>query len=137
MIPATEVLLVDVLRGTNAAIYGSEAAHGVIAVCTKDGSEIKNVKNKKRRGIINFIHPGYSLARNFYEPVYKTKKKEGDKIDYRSTIYWNPILKLYESGKVKVFFYTADFETTYRIDIQGMTAHKGQILKAEAYLNVK
>ncbi|MET2986461.1 TonB-dependent receptor plug domain-containing protein [Aureibaculum conchae] len=136
MIPTTEVLFVDVLRGTKATIYGPEAAHGVIAIYTRDGSEDKRLKSKKRKGIINFIHPGYSQARKFYEPVYKTKKGEGLEFDYRSTIYWNPILKIYERGKVKVTFYTADFETTYRIDIQGITA-EGQILKAEMFVNVE
>jgi len=136
MIPTAEVLFVDVLRGTKATIYGPEAVHGVIAVYTKDGSEDKSVKNKKRRGIINFIHPVYSQTRKFYEPLYKTKKRKGDKHDYRSTIYWNPIQKFYESGKVKVSFYSTDFETTYKVDIQGMTA-EGHILKTETFLNIE
>jgi len=131
----SEIDFVDILKGPRAAIYGSRAANGVIAVYTLIGTERSNTnENYKRRGIINFVHPGYSLARKFYEPIYKTQKTENDKFDYRSTMYWNPTIKLDENGKTRVSFYTSDVISPYQVILEGITLD-GQILKTEILLN--
>ena len=134
-IPISNIDFVDVLKGPKAAIYGSRAANGVIAVYTLSGSEKSGTnKNHKKRGIINFVHPGYSHARKFYEPVYRTQKKEDDKFDYRSTMYWNPTIKLDKQGKASISFYTADVISPYRVVLEGITLN-GQIIKTEIFLN--
>ncbi len=121
-IPVSEIDFVDVIKGPRAAIYGSRAAGGVIAVYTLNGSERSNTtKNFKKRGIVNFVHPGYNQARKFYEPVYRTQKKEGNKIDYRSTIYWKPTIRLDKQGKASVSFYTSDAISPYRIVLEGIS----------------
>lgn len=134
-IPISDIAFIDVLKGYKAAIYGSRAANGVIAVYTHNGSErSKKTEKPKKRGIINFVHPGYSHARKFYEPVYRTQKKEDDKFDYRSTMYWNPTIKLNEQGKASISFYTDDVISPYRVILEGITQN-GQIIKTEIFLN--
>ena len=109
----------------------------MIAVYTKTGSDKAwDIANKERTGIINFIHPGYYKARIFYEPNYEFKKPEHDYPDYRSTIYWNPLLKIDNRGNGKISFYAADLITTYKIDIQGITS-KGGIIKKELFIDVE
>jgi len=133
---AEEVSFVDILSPARSAIYGSRGMGGVISIHTKRGHENSDIENKKRSGIINFIHPGYYKARKFYEPNYKVEKPEHKKFDYRSTIYWNPILKLDEKGKAKVSFYAADIPTTYRVELQGITTDGSPIIN-EVYVDVK
>jgi len=104
-LPVTEVDFVDVLKGFDAAIYGSGGANGVIAVYTHKASDmLKNTKKEERKSILKFVHPGYSQPRKFYEPVYLTRKSEPNNPDLRSTIYWNPSVKLGEKGNNKVPF---------------------------------
>lgn len=134
-IPISNIDFVDVLKGPKAAIYGSRAANGVIAVYTLNGTERSNtVENIKNRGIISFIHPGYSHARKIYEPVYKTQKNENDQFDYRSTLYWNPTIKFDVHGKAIISFYTTDVISPYQVVLEGITLN-GQIIKTEIFLN--
>lgn len=133
---AADVSFVDVLTPTRAAIYGSRAMGGVISIHTKRGNEYQNSEKKERRGIINFIHPGYYKARKFYEPVYKVKKPEHKNFDYRSTLYWNPTLNFDEKGKARISFYAADISTTYRIELQGISLD-GFPIKNEIYVDVE
>ncbi len=136
-IPAQDVHFVDILKGPRASIFGSKGAGGVIAIYTKNGSEKSNYsKNYKTKGLINFIHPGYSQARKFYEPKYNITNETSKKVDYRSTVYWNPTVKFNEDGKVRIYFYSADFETTYKVDLEGITSD-GDIIKTESQLIIK
>jgi hypothetical protein len=132
-----EISWIDILKGYKAAIWGSRAANGIIAVYTKNGKErAQALADRERKGIINFVHPGYYKARKFYEPIYKTEKPEHKYPDYRSTIYWNPTLKLNDKGKARISFYTADVLTTYLIELQGITSD-GLPIKNDIYVDVK
>lgn len=135
-IPMVEVLFVDALKGAKATIYGSAGGHGVIAVYTKDGSEIKSVDNKERRGIITFIHTGYSQLRKFYEPVYKTNELDQKYPDHRRTICWKPMVNLDKEGKAKISFYSADVSTTYRVVLEGISDN-GIPLVSEILLDIE
>lgn len=136
LIPMVDVLFVDALRGAKAAIYGSEGAHGVIAVFTKDGSEIKSLGNKNKTGIVNFTHPGYSPIRKFYEPLFKSKGMTHEKSDHRTTICWKPTILLNEQGKAKISFYSANVATTYRVELQGIS-YDGAPLVSEIFLDIE
>ncbi len=146
---AEEIDFVEVLKGSRAAIYGGVANHGVIAIYTKSASEKFNIPDTKeaikysnrsdvieKNEILRFVHSGYYKAREFYEPIYKNEKPEYRKPDYRSTIYWKPIIKLNEEGKAKISFNTADITTTYRIELQGITS-EGLPIKSEAFIEVR
>jgi len=127
LIDASEIDFIDILKRSNSAIYGSRGAAGVIAVYTKDAeSELlksRISKNKKiRQGIVNFVHPGFYHAKEFYAPKYKIAQPEHTKPDYRSTLYWNPTVEIDAQGKAKISFYSSDISTTYRVALEGLTA---------------
>ena len=129
-----DIDFIDIIKGPRAAIYGSRAGNGIMAIYTKDGSEKSNtMEGYKKRGIVSFEHPGYQ-TKKFYEPLYKTQKKDGDKADYRRTIYWNPTLKLNEQHKASISFYTSDVNSPYRIIIEGISLD-GKIIKHETYIH--
>ena len=135
LVNANDVSFIDVLTGPSAVPY---SAMTVIAVYTKIGSEKGNgkVNSGPRKGIISFIHPGFYKARTFYEPQYKTSESEDQKPDYRTTLYWKPTLKTDHNGKAKISFYTADATTTYRLEVEGITA-EGYPVKDEIFFEVE
>ncbi|MCK5677904.1 MAG: TonB-dependent receptor plug domain-containing protein [Flavobacteriaceae bacterium] len=136
---------VEVLKGSRAAIYGSRASHGVIAIYTKSATEKFNTpateetfesEIKEKNEILRFVHSGYYKAREFYEPIYNTGESDYLKPDYRTTIYWSPNIEFNAQGKAKISFYTADITTTYRVELQGITS-EGIPIKSEAFIEVK
>ena len=135
-LPISEISWIDIIKGYRASIWGSRASNGVLAVYTKDGADkMRELALKERTGIINFVYPGYYKARKFYEPNYETIKPEHDYPDYRSTIHWNPELRIDSKGGSKISFYAADLRTTYKVEIQGVTS-KGGIIKKELFIDV-
>ena len=131
----SEIDFIDIIHSSKATIYGSRGGNGIIAVYTKDGSEPLNTnQGYKKRGIVSFEHPGYT-AKKFYEPVYKTQKKQEGKFDYRPTIYWNPTIKLNEQRKASVSFYTSDANSPYRVVLEGISLD-GKLIKVETKLNL-
>ena len=136
---------VEVLTGSRAAIYGSRASHGVIAIYTKSATGANRISaveeaNKpeihEQNEILQFVHPGYYKAREFYEPIYKTDRSDYSTPDYRTTIYWSPDIKFNAQGKAKMLFHTADIPTTYRVDVQGITV-EGIPVVSEALMDVR
>lgn len=136
---------VEVLKGPRAAIYGSRASHGVIAIYTKTATgetgsfttrEVNKTEIRNQNEVLRFVHPGYYKAREFYEPVYKTGKTDYSKPDYRTTICWRPTIKFNSQGKATISFYAADKTTTYRVEIQGITPD-GIPVKSEALIDVR
>ncbi len=133
-LPMSEIHFVDILLGAKATIYG---ATGVFAVYTLDAEDILDfTETKERKGIISFIHPGFSRPREFYEPVYSTNESNQERPDYRSTLYWNPTLKLDEQGNSKVTFYTSDLYGTYKVVLEGISV-EGEIINSETFFEVK
>lgn len=132
----SEVSWIDILMPAQASLWGSRGRGGVLAVYLKDEAErMRDIVNKERAGIINFVYPGYYKARKFYEPNYENKKPEHGYPDYRSTIYWDPEFKIDSEGVSKISFYAADLSTTYKVEIQGITT-KGGIIKKELFIDV-
>ena len=48
--------------------------------------------------------------------------------DYRTTLYWNPTVKLDDTGQATVEFYTSDAPADYDITIEGIT-QTGKIVR--------
>ena len=131
-----DIDFIDIIHSSRAAIYGSRGGNGVIAIYTFDGTKKPTIKkDTKRRGILNFKHPGYGQAKKFYEPVYKIEKQEEVKPDYRSTIYWKPTIELDADNKTSVSFYTSDAISPYKIVLEGITLD-GEIIHFETNLNL-
>ena len=64
----------------------------------------------------------YAPDAKFYAPQYATP--ESRKIvnsDKRSTLYWEPDIRLNDKGEVGFSFYTADRPSTYTVVIEGIT----------------
>ena len=77
-----------------------------------------------------YILPGFSSPDDFYQPNYSNKPLPETK-DYRRTLYWNPNLKLDDSGTAKIQFYNNCKPTQIAISAEGM-ATDGTLLTGKS-----
>ncbi|MEM9329401.1 MAG: TonB-dependent receptor plug domain-containing protein, partial [Bacteroidota bacterium] len=66
-IPVHDVLFIDVLRGPEAAIYGSRGGSGVIAMYTRRGGE-GSISQREPIGLTTLRLAGFTAPRQFYMP---------------------------------------------------------------------
>ena len=81
-------------------------AGGVIVINTKHG----HFTPKATPGLIKFIPLGYSEPEILKAP----------EIDYRSTIYWQPVVPIDSSGQTSLSFFTSDMAGSYTITVEGL-----------------
>ena len=111
-----EVDRIEILKGADAAVYGSRGGNGVIVVYTKRGKFYE-------RGIVTFKMLGYSTPKEYYVPKYPQKDNDIF-IDDRKTILWLPYLYTDSNGEADVSFYTSNITGRYRISTEGIN-YKG------------
>lgn len=78
------------------------------------------------------IITGYTPVREFYQPHYDANKTDDyQATDFRSTLYWNPKLRLDKSHrKMNFVFYNNDVSNKLRIVIEGMN-QEGKLCRIE------
>ncbi|MDO3628112.1 Ig-like domain-containing protein [Mucilaginibacter sp. BT774] len=69
---------------------------------------------------IEFIPGGYSTARTFYSPKYESTSTNSAGSDFRSTIYWNPVIVTDKAGNAAFEFFNSDGTGTYKAIIEGI-----------------
>ncbi len=126
-INSADIDFIDVIKPPKSYKFGANGHFGVIAIYTKDAeTEIlldeEKLKNEKKPEFTKFVHPGYYQAKEFYSPTYTASGPTLEQTDFRSTIYWNPNVKLNENGEGKILFYSSDIATSYRVALEGVTA---------------
>jgi hypothetical protein len=79
---------------------------------------------------------GYSVIRNFYSPVYDgSEDKKNNKNDFRSTLYWNPLVETDEDGTGWVSYYNSDLDGEVQVVVEGVTKD-GKLCRGEFKYNV-
>jgi hypothetical protein len=106
---------------------GGTGSIGVIYIFTKSDSE--NFKSFPVRKVKGFDHSASFEAPNYGEPL-----ASGMPDDYRSTIYWNPIVSITSAKEIS--FYTSDQKGTLLILVEGVT-NQNKPVRAVARINVK
>ena len=96
---------------------------GIISITTKKGKELDDATRTLPARDVEFVSPlGYQTPAEFYAPAYATEKARRSMVpDYRTTLYWNPTVKLDDTGQATVEFYTSDAPADYDITIEGIT----------------
>lgn len=115
--PIQSIEFIDVLKGPKATIYGARGTGGVILIYTRHGAS-GFIVNSDPKGILGFVHPGYSKSKEFYSPQYHQPKDEHAVPDYRSTIFWEPDLKFDDNEQLT--FYSSDQKGIYLIQLEGI-----------------
>jgi hypothetical protein len=114
-----EVDFVDILKGGEAAIYGSRGMNGVIAVYTIRATEIPNKRLEKNPD--SYVHEGFYPARKFYDPVFGDFARD-PKNGYSSTLYWEPMVALEATGNSMIKFPAGSRPGTFKAVVQGLTS---------------
>ncbi|MFD2936824.1 TonB-dependent receptor plug domain-containing protein [Spirosoma flavum] len=123
-ISVQDVDRVDVLKGASAAIYGSRASGGVISILTKRGGPTYDFSKDVAPGTLIAKLPGYAPVREFYAPRYDVspdRANPGRRPDYRTTLFWAPMIQTDTEGRATVSFFTSDAKTDLRIRAEGAT----------------
>ena len=110
-----DVALIKIFRPPFFGAAGGGSG-GAIAIYTKKGSSI----NSSFKGLPSTNIYGYSVIRQFYNPDY-TNNAEPTVKDYRSTLYWNPILYFDKnSRRVTLPFFNSDNCKKIRVIVEGI-----------------
>jgi hypothetical protein len=115
---------IEVIKGSESAIYGIRGANGVISINTTSKLRVQGNFN----GLMKYTFTGFFHPPAFNAPNYDLKElKRSADADRRSTIYWNANLFTDKKGYVPVNFFTADAKTNYTVIITGINS-TGEIL---------
>ena len=117
-IQVSDMSSISLLRGADAVILGPRASGGAVVITLKDP---RNLPARPAQGIITYTPLGYSESVEFYHPTYDTpEKKNAQRSEFRSTVYWNPELRLDAEGKATIEYYTPDSTAPEDIIIEGV-----------------
>jgi hypothetical protein len=129
-------IYINNLRSSMAALNGMTADYidfiqingAVINVYTRpDGP--RSLQARVKEGILNFSHPAYDEAREFYAPDYENEAIPESKPDLRTAIHWEPNLMLDKNGKGTLKFFSADGSSTYQVRVEGISENGVPIFK--------
>lgn len=106
-----DIALVKVNRMPS--VIGNATAGSMLIYTTKSYS------NNNFKAMDKAIIRGYSVAKEYFSPVYETpESKEGT--DKRSSLYWNPYPTV-NNGKTSCSFYNSDSVKKYKIVVEGIS----------------
>ena len=129
----TSIDKIEILKGPEAAVFGSRGANGVVSVFTKRGGYVEDIQEGVPGTVMEKIK-GFEPFREFYSPEYTDENVLSEAPDYRTTLYWNPELIL-SNGEAEVSFFTCDNLSRYQIFVEGIT-NQGRICLGAAEFSV-
>ena len=135
LIPTGSLLNISLLDQMQGQIFfGDRGKNGVLIISAQPGWTPKEVG---RPNMLPFKIMGYQVPSEFYVPKYEIDSVRLDnRYDERSTIYWQPVVKVGKEGPAKLQFYTADTYGKYSVIVEGITS-KGVICRKKIPLILK
>lgn len=126
---------ISFVRGGASAIIGNRAPGGTIVITTKDGNAFAKIREHNPH--IAIAKPlGYQRPAEFYSPKYEPTERP-DGTDLRSTVYWNPCVRIGDDGKADFEFFTSDNpSTSYTMLIEGIS-DDGRIITGTASIKIE
>lgn len=98
-----------------------------IAITTEDN--LRSGKDVEQPGIASFRGDGFYPGRAFPAPDYSVTRPGAERPDLRTTIHWEPSLRLEDGEKTVLAFYAADEPTEYEVRIEGITDSGEPVVK--------
>lgn len=112
---------IDVLKGVDANTF-MNSSNGVIAMYSKTGANVYGSNIKRKPGIIDFVAKGFYTSKEFYAPDYLHIDETQLKMtDVRTTLYWEPDIRISDSKKAEISFFTCDSKGEYIIEVEGIS----------------
>ncbi|PCH70229.1 MAG: hypothetical protein COC06_05460 [Bacteroidales bacterium] len=109
-----------------ASFWGGGSNYGVtVWIKTKKGMY---ASGKDQFNLKKVFPVGYQRPLEFYAPKYETEEQRQNKLpDYRSTVYWNPVIVTDNQGQASFSFYSSDNTSDYTVVIEGICTN-GKII---------
>ena len=111
------------IQGNTGIILGAD--RGAIALYTRKGV---STRDWRKRGFDAFKLSGYSVSREFYNPVHSVANETFLINVLHFT--WNPELNAGANGKAVISFYNDDVARKFKVVIQGIDKN-GKLLNIE------
>jgi TonB-dependent Receptor Plug Domain len=112
---------IDILKGADASIFGSNGATGVIAVLTKRGGSNYDYSKDVAAGVTIQKRLGYNIPQEFYAPKYDVNIPDHVRPDFRSTLHWQPNVRTDATGKATLTYWNTDAKTNIKIIAEGVS----------------
>jgi hypothetical protein len=104
---------------TAAMVWGEKAKGGVISVITKTGVSTNYIAPVYHS--VNIRLTGYNEPRIFYSPKHHTTLESDYKPDLRTTIFWEPDIKVENNKEVFLNYFNADNPSKVKVVVEGIT----------------
>ena len=125
---AEDIGLIKVFKGNSAIILG--ATRGAIGIYT---TKNKSIRDWRSKGFDFVKKAGYSISREFPNIDYGSKNSNSTLLDTRTTLYWNPNLKIV-NGVATIEFYNDDNAQKLIINCEGIDEN-GKVICIEKILS--
>lgn len=131
-----DISRVEILKGPGSAgVYGGRAGGGVIAFFTQRGGEPEEVDPERGKHIMTHLAGGYTKTRRFYSPTHaESDAAYFDYPDWRSTIHWEPNIRLNAGTRRSLSFYTADTPGRYTVIAEGMSTDGQPLVQTYSFV---
>jgi hypothetical protein len=116
-LPMNIIDRIDILYAS--PLYGMRGANGVVNIITRTG--IRRAPETVSPNSTYVIVKGFDVLRIFYSPNYDNKKEQTFLPDYRTTIFWEPNIKIDKKIKSTIQFFNADNPTKISVVVEGIT----------------
>ena len=119
--PIEQVARIDLIDRNQTTYWGTNLKGGIIAITMKKGKALAEAYAAAPSPDVSVVTPlGYQAPAEFYAPTYDTEEKRRTNTpDYRTTLYWNPVVKLDALGQ--------STPADYDISIEGVS-RSGKII---------
>ena len=115
---------------------GNNLKDSIIAITLKKGKELEEAYAGMESESVRLITPlGYQTPAEFYPPpAYETEQsRRSDVPDFRTTLYWDPAVRLDSDGQAQVEFFSSDATVDYEAIVEGVT-DDGEIIRAGEFI---
>ena len=116
-LPMNIVDRIDVLNAS--PLYVVHGANWVINIITRVG--VRRGPAEQGANVANVTINGYDVPRIFYSLNYENKTNQAFLPDYRSTIFWEPVIRIEKDKSSKLKYYNADNPSLIKIIVEGVT----------------
>ncbi|WP_336514820.1 hypothetical protein [Pollutibacter soli] len=108
-------------------VLGNTSFDGILNFVSFNG-DLEGLTLDRNATVVDY--DGLQLKREFYSPVYNGLDSTVESIpDFRTTLYWNPEVKLKNGTPVNFSFYSGDLKGNYIVVLEGLS---GQGVSGEA-----
>lgn len=117
-IPISLVERIDVLCPINGELqWGERGGNGVVSILLKSDWSSTTITYHS----VNKSITGYNEPRIFYSPKHNSSLKADKKPDLRTTLFWEPNIKMENNKEVLLNYYNSDNPSIVKVIVEGIT----------------